>query len=80
MNIQDLTGNITIDPEVCNGKPIIRNKRIAVQTILEFLSNGDSVEDILDNYPGLTEEDVYACLKFATSLMGNNYIVEPLAV
>jgi uncharacterized protein (DUF433 family) len=55
---------ITIDPDVCNGKPTIRNKRITVQTILEFLSSGDSVEEILENYPTLTKEDVYACLKF----------------
>ncbi len=71
---------ITIDPNICNGKPTIRHKRITVQTILEFLSNGDSVEDILENYPNLTEEDVYACLKFATNLMQHNYIVEPVVV
>lgn len=68
---------ITINPNICNGKPTIRNKRITVQTILEFLSNGDSVEEILAQYPTLTEEDVYACLKFATNLMEHNYIVEP---
>ena len=71
---------ITIDPNVCNGKPTIRHKRITVQTILEFLSNGDSVEEILENYPTLTEEDIYACLKFATSLMEHNYVVEPVSV
>lgn len=70
---------ITIDPDVCNGKPTIRRKRITVQTILEFLSNGDSIDDILDNYPTLTREDVYACLKFATNLMDHNYVVEPVA-
>ncbi len=71
---------ITIDPNICNGKPTIRGKRIAVQTILEFLSNGDSFEEILENYPTLEREDIYACLKFATNLMGHNYIVEPIAV
>jgi uncharacterized protein (DUF433 family) len=70
---------ITISPNVCNGKPTIRNKRITVQTILEFLSNGDSVEEILAQYPTLTEEDIYACLKFATNLMKHNYVVEPIA-
>lgn len=59
-----LDDKISIDPDVLNGKPTIRGKRIAVQTILEFLSNGDSIEDILDNYPSLTREDIYACLKF----------------
>lgn len=70
---------ITIDPDVCNGKPTIRRKRISVQTILEFLGNGDSIDDILENYPALTREDVYACLKFATNLMDHNYVVEPVA-
>jgi uncharacterized protein (DUF433 family) len=69
---------ITINPNICNGKPTIRNKRITAQTILEFLSNGDSVEEILAQYPTLTEEDVYACLKFATNLMEHSYVVEPI--
>lgn len=72
-------GIITINPNICNGKPAIRNKRITVQTVLEFLSNGDSVEEILAQYPTLTEEDIYACLKFATNLMEHNYVVEPIA-
>jgi len=67
---------ITINPNICNGKPTIRNKRITAQTILEFLSNGDSVEEILAQYPTLTEEDIYACLKFATNLMEHHYVVE----
>lgn len=75
-----LNERITIDPNVCNGKPTIRHKRIAVQTILEFLSNGDSVEEILENYPTLEREDVYACLRFATNLMKLNYVIEPVGV
>ena len=71
---------ITIDPNVCNGKPTIRRKRIAVQTILEFMSGGDSIEAILENYPTLEREDVYACLRFATDLMEHKYIVEPVGV
>ncbi len=79
MKIKEIAERITIDPNVCNGKPTIRHKRITVQTILEFLSNGDSVEDILEQYPTLTEEDIYACLKFAKNLVENEYIVQPLA-
>ena len=77
--MNDFHKMITIDPDICNGKPTIRGKRIAVQTILEFLSNGDSNQEILDNYPPLTEEDIYACLKFASTLMDHNYVVEPVA-
>jgi len=75
----ELDQRITIDPDICNGKPAIRGKRITVQTILEFLSNGDSIDEIVENYPTLTREDVYACLKFATNLMDHNYVVEPIA-
>ncbi len=70
---------ITVDPNVCNGKPTIRHKRITAQTILEFLSNGDTIEEILSQYPTLTREDIYSCLKFAANLMEHNYIVEPVA-
>lgn len=60
-----LTERITINEKVCNGKPIIRGKRITVQTILEFLSAGDSVDEILYQYPSLEKEDIKACLNFA---------------
>lgn len=76
--MNDVGEIITIDPDVCNGKPTIRGKRITVQTILDFLSNGDSIEEILENYPSLTREDIYACLKFATNLMDHNYVVGPV--
>ena len=64
--MNDLAEIITIDPDICNRKPTIRRKRITVQTILEFLSNGDSIDEVLENYPTLTRDDVYTCLKFAT--------------
>jgi uncharacterized protein (DUF433 family) len=70
---------ITIDEGLCNGKPTIRGKRITVQTILEFLSAGESVEEILHQYPSLEKEDITACLKFATDLMNRNYVLKPVA-
>lgn len=73
-----IENRITIDPNVCNGKPTIRNKRITVQTILDFLSNGDEVDEILEQYPTLEREDIFACLKFASYLMQNNYSIEPV--
>lgn len=66
---------ITIDPEVCNGRPTVRGKRIAVQSILEFLAAGDSVDEVLQAFPVLTREDVQACLDFASRLMARNYSV-----
>lgn len=69
---------ITIDDALCNGKPVIRGKRITVQTILEFLSAGERVEDILRQYPSLEEEDIRACLQFAAELLKRNYIIQPI--
>jgi len=64
---------IQIDPDICNGKPTIAGTRITVQTIMEFLGAGDSIADILEEHPSLTEDDVYACLQFATKLMAGSY-------
>jgi len=70
---------ITIDEKICNGKPTIRGKRITVQTILDFLSAGTTIEEILKQYPSLEKEDVYACLKFASELMNRSYTVKTVA-
>lgn len=53
---------IAINPDVCNGRPVIRGTRITVQTVLEFLGAGDSIEEVLKEYPSLTREDVLACI------------------
>jgi uncharacterized protein (DUF433 family) len=73
-----IEARITIDPDKLNGQPAIRGQRIAVQTILDYLSNGDSIDEILEHYPSLEKDDIYACLKFASTLMRNNYAVEPV--
>ena len=72
-------GNITINADLCNGKPTIRGQRITVQTILEFLSVGESHEEILKQYPTLTEKDIQTCLAFATQLMGQKYSLQKIA-
>ena len=68
-----LNGRITLHPDVCNGQPTIRGKRITVHTILEFLSAGETPEMILHHYPSLELQDIYACLAFASTLMTNKY-------
>lgn len=70
---------ITIDDELCNGKPIIRGMRITVQTILEFLFNGTSEKEILKQYPVLEKEDIKACQQFAIELMNKNYKITEIA-
>jgi uncharacterized protein (DUF433 family) len=68
---------ITIDPEVLAGKPAIRGTRLAVEFILELLAAGQSEAQILDQYPGLTREDVLACLAYA-SYLAHEYKVYPI--
>lgn len=72
----DLENRITLDPEICNGKPTIRGKRITAQTILEFLLAGEDREEILRQYPSLEPADIDACLAFAVRLMSHSYVVK----
>jgi len=74
-----MESRIVIDPILCNGRPVVRGTRITVQTILEFLGAGDSISDVMEEYPTLTREDVLACLRFSSILMGNHFIVEKVA-
>ncbi len=59
---------ITINPDICNGKPTVRGMRITVKTILEYLAAGETSENILNAYPVLEKEDISACLEFASKL------------
>jgi len=59
---------IIVDPEIMAGKPVIRGTRLAVEFILELLAAGQSENEILSNYPGLTKEDILACLSYASYL------------
>lgn len=78
-DMEYIADRITIDAEICNGKPTIRGKRITVQTILEFLSAGESKEEILKQYPALEAEDIDASLKFASDLMSRNFTIKTVA-
>ena len=73
-----MSERITVDSDICNGRPVVRGTRISVQTILEFLAAGDKMEDVLDEYPSLSSDDVYACIDYASRLMGNQYSIVPL--
>lgn len=67
MNRQLLT-RITINPEICQGKPTIRNTRYTVDLILDLLSSGMSELEIIEDYPALELNDIRACLSFASQL------------
>jgi uncharacterized protein (DUF433 family) len=66
MTDQQLLERIASDPTVMTGKPVIRGTRLTVEYILGLLARGSSVDDILDEYDGLTREDIQACLLFAS--------------
>lgn len=70
---------IVIDPDISNGQPTIRGTRIAARTVLEFLAAGDSVEDVLEEYPSLKREDVLACSGLSTELMKHHFSLRETA-
>ena len=61
---------ITIDPELCHGKPVIRGLRYPVETLLELLASGMTIEDILADYADLEREDLLAALEFGARAAG----------
>jgi uncharacterized protein (DUF433 family) len=74
-----LSDRIVADPKVLAGKPVIRGTRLAVEFILELLAAGQSESDLLRNYPGLTREDILACLSYA-SYLAHEYKAFPIPV
>jgi uncharacterized protein (DUF433 family) len=66
MNWQD---RITIDPEVLVGKPVVKGTRLAAEFIVGLLAQGWTHDRVLRNYPGLTEEDIQACLSYAHEVL-----------
>ncbi len=69
MAASGLLSRITVDAEVCHGKPCIRGLRYPVEAILEYLAGGDSVEDLLGEFPDLEREDVLACHEFSRRML-----------
>ncbi len=75
MNDQQLLQRIACDPRVMVGKPVIKGTRLTVEFILNLLAHGSSAANILDEYDGLTTEDIQACLLFASqSLSGTSFM------
>jgi uncharacterized protein (DUF433 family) len=70
---------ITVDPEILAGKPVIRGTRLAVEFLLEQLAAGQSEQELLASYPGLTREDILACLSYPSEL-AHEYKASPIPV
>lgn len=64
----ELLKRITIDEDVCHGKPVIRGLRYPVEIMLELMASGMTIEELLDDYPDLEKEDFLACLEYAARL------------
>jgi len=77
--MENLLSRITLNPEINHGKPGIRNTRYMVDAILEYLSGGDGIEDILAEFPDLDREDIRACIAYATASMKFKDIEVPAA-
>jgi len=79
MKKEKLLERIVISPKVMVGKPVIKGTRLTVQYILGLLAHGATADEILQEYEGLTREDILACLFFATEAIGSATFV-PLTV
>ncbi len=65
----ELLDRITVDPAICHGKPTIRNTRMMVESVLEYLAGGDSFETLLQEFPDLERDDILACIAFANRII-----------
>ena len=71
---RELLDRISVDPDVCFGKPCVRGHRIWVSLILDMLAAGTSFQDILDDYPGLTDDDIRACIAYGSEMSRERYV------
>jgi uncharacterized protein (DUF433 family) len=69
-----LLNRISVDPNICFGKPCIKGHRIWVSLILDMLAAGETIEDILYNYPQLEREDILACIAYGAAMSRENYV------
>lgn len=76
--MDSLLKRISIDPEACFGKPCIRGTRIWVSLLLDLLAGGMRVEEILEEYPQLTEEDVRAAIAYGAEMARERYVEVPI--
>lgn len=74
MERNELLGRISVDPRVCFWKPCIRGTRIWVSLVLDLLSSGLSVEEIIEEYPQLFHEDVLACVAYGAEMSRERFV------
>ncbi len=74
MTRSELLQRISVNPNICFGKPCIRGHRIWVSFVLDLLAGGWSVQEILENYPGIVEEDILACIAYGAEMSRERYV------
>ena len=74
--MDDFLARITIDPDICHGKPTIRGLRYPVENMLELLASGMTMEELLEDYPDLEKEDFLACVNYASKLLHVKAFIE----
>ncbi len=74
MTRDELLQRISIRPDVCFGKPCIRGHRIWVSLVLDLLASGCTTREILDDYPGLEEADILACIAYGAEMSRERYV------
>jgi uncharacterized protein (DUF433 family) len=72
-----LLNRISVDPNVCFGKPCIRGTRIWVSLILDFLASGMTIKEIIEEYPQLTEDDIRAAIAYGAEMSRERYVEVP---
>ena len=75
---EELLQRIWIDPARCGGKPCIRGHRIWVSLILDLLASGSPTTAIIEDYPGLVEDDIFACIAYGAEMSRERYVDIPL--
>ena len=78
MSRSELLSRISIDPQICFGKPCIRGHRIWVSLILDFMASGMTFDELLEEYPGIELEDLYACVAYGAEMSRERYVEIPV--
>ncbi|MFM5897947.1 MAG: DUF433 domain-containing protein [Dolichospermum sp.] len=78
MSTNNLLSRISIDPNICFGKPCIKGHRIWISLILDLLAGGETIEEILEEYPSIERDDILACIAYGAEMSRNNYVEIPL--
>lgn len=80
MKKKELLSRISVNPNICFGKPCIKGHRIWVSLILDFLASGETIQAVLENYPGLVEADIYACIAYGAEMSRERFVDIAIAV